>query len=66
MDLKSRTIETAAINTIRAMDAVEKAASGHPGTPTSLAPRHCLTRDVGRSVSTSKETRQTESLKGSE
>ncbi|MBA3390434.1 MAG: hypothetical protein H0U02_13930, partial [Rubrobacter sp.] len=43
----SRTIETASINTIWAMDAVEKAASGHPGTPTSLAPRYCLTPDVG-------------------
>ncbi len=40
MDLRSRTIETASINTIRAlaMDGVEKAASGHPGTPMSLAP----------------------------
>ncbi|HET7480689.1 MAG TPA: transketolase [Rubrobacteraceae bacterium] len=40
MDLKSRNIEAVSINTIRAlaMDAVEKAASGHPGTPMSMAP----------------------------
>jgi transketolase len=38
--LETRTIEATAINTIRAlaMDAVEKAASGHPGTPMSMAP----------------------------
>ncbi|MBD0252997.1 MAG: hypothetical protein ICV31_00695, partial [Rubrobacter sp.] len=35
MDLKSKNIEAVSVNTIRAlaMDAVEKAASGHPGTP---------------------------------
>ncbi|MGH3144355.1 MAG: hypothetical protein ACRDTR_00975 [Rubrobacter sp.] len=40
MDLESRTIEVAPIDTTRALakDAVEKAASGHPGTPMSLAP----------------------------
>ncbi len=40
MDLKSKTIEAVSINTVRAlaMDAVEKAASGHPGTPMSMAP----------------------------
>ena len=40
MDLKSRTMETASISTIRAlaMDVVEKAASGRPGTPMSMAP----------------------------
>jgi len=40
VDLKSRTVETASVNTIRAlaMDAVEKTVSGHPGTPMSLTP----------------------------
>ena len=40
MDLKSKTIEAVSINTIRAlaMDAVQKANSGHPGTPMSMAP----------------------------
>ena len=40
MDLKSKNVEAVSINTIRAlaMDAVEKAASGHPGTPMALAP----------------------------
>src|SRR5918999_409542 len=40
VDLKSKTIETVSINTIRAlaMDAVQKANSGHPGTPMSMAP----------------------------
>ncbi len=40
MDLKSKNIEAVSVNTIRAlaMDAVEKAASGHPGTPMALAP----------------------------
>ena len=40
MDLKARTPEQLSINTIRglAMDAVQKASSGHPGTPMALAP----------------------------
>ncbi len=40
MDLKSKSVEMQSINTIRAlaMDAVEKAASGHPGTAMALAP----------------------------
>jgi transketolase len=40
VDLKSKNVEAVSINTIRAlaMDAVEKAASGHPGTPMALAP----------------------------
>jgi transketolase len=40
VDLKSKNIEAVSVNTIRAlaMDAVEKAASGHPGTPMALAP----------------------------
>ncbi|MEW6635759.1 MAG: transketolase [Actinomycetota bacterium] len=40
MDLKTQTIEQLSINTIRslAMDAVQKANSGHPGTPMALAP----------------------------
>jgi transketolase len=40
VDLKYKTIEAVSINTIRAlaMDAVEKASSGHPGTPMALAP----------------------------
>lgn len=40
MDLKSQSREALSVNTIRAlaMDAVEKAASGHPGTPMALAP----------------------------
>jgi transketolase len=40
VDLKSKTIEAVSINTIRAlaMDAVQKANSGHPGTPMSMAP----------------------------
>ena len=40
MDLKSKNIEAVSVNTIRAlaMDAVERAASGHPGTPMALAP----------------------------
>ncbi|MGF1473220.1 MAG: transketolase [Rubrobacteraceae bacterium] len=40
MDVKSKNIEMQSINTIRglAMDAVEKAASGHPGTAMALAP----------------------------
>ena len=40
MDLRTKNIATLSINTIRAlaMDAVEKAASGHPGTPMSMAP----------------------------
>jgi transketolase len=38
--LKTRTVATLSIDTIRAlaMDAVQKAASGHPGTPMSMAP----------------------------
>ena len=40
MELKSKNVEAVSVNTIRAlaMDAVEKAASGHPGTPMSMAP----------------------------
>ncbi len=40
MDLRIKNVATLSINTIRAlaMDAVEKAASGHPGTPMSMAP----------------------------
>ncbi len=40
MDLKSKNVEAVSVNTIRglAMDAVEKAASGHPGTAMALAP----------------------------
>ncbi|CAN5868383.1 transketolase [soil metagenome] len=40
MELKSKSVEMQSINTIRglAMDAVEKAASGHPGTAMALAP----------------------------
>ena len=40
MDTKTKSIEALSINTIRAlaMDAVEKASSGHPGTPMALAP----------------------------
>jgi hypothetical protein len=40
VDLKSKNVEAVSVNTIRAlaMDAVEKAASGHPGTPMSMAP----------------------------
>jgi transketolase len=40
VELKSKSIEAVSVNTIRAlaMDAVEKAASGHPGTPMSMAP----------------------------
>ncbi len=40
VDLKTKNVEQLSVNTIRAlaMDAVEKAASGHPGTPMSLAP----------------------------
>lgn len=40
MDLKSKNVEAVSENTIRtlAMDAVEKASSGHPGTPRSMAP----------------------------
>jgi transketolase len=40
VDLKTKNVATLSINTIRAlaMDAVEKAASGHPGTPMSMAP----------------------------
>ena len=40
MELKSKSVEIQSINTIRAlaMDAVEKAASGHPGTAMALAP----------------------------
>lgn len=40
MDLKAQSKEALSVNTIRAlaMDAVEKAASGHPGTPMALAP----------------------------
>jgi transketolase len=38
--LKTKTVATLSIDTIRAlaMDAVQKAASGHPGTPMSMAP----------------------------
>ena len=40
MSVSSDTIEQLAINTIRtlSMDAVQKANSGHPGTPMALAP----------------------------
>ncbi|MBA2691373.1 MAG: transketolase [Rubrobacter sp.] len=40
MDLRSRTTTQLSINTVRAMamDAVQKADSGHPGTPMALAP----------------------------
>jgi transketolase len=40
LDLKAQTAKQLAINTIRAlaMDAVQKARSGHPGTPMALAP----------------------------
>jgi transketolase len=40
LDLKARTAERLSVNTIRAlaMDAVQKANSGHPGTPMALAP----------------------------
>lgn len=40
MNLKARTSEQLSVNTIRglAMDAVQKANSGHPGTPMALAP----------------------------
>jgi transketolase len=40
VDLRTKNVATLSINTIRAlaMDAVEKAASGHPGTPMSMAP----------------------------
>src|ERR671921_1893586 len=40
MDLKTRNVTELSINTIRtlAMDAVQKANSGHPGTPMALAP----------------------------
>ena len=40
MYLKTKTVATLSIDTIRAlaMDAVQKAASGHPGTPMSMAP----------------------------
>jgi len=40
MNAKSQTIEETAINTVRilAADAVQKAKSGHPGTPMALAP----------------------------
>src|SRR3712207_5770105 len=40
VDLKSKTVATLSIDTIRAlaMDAVQTAASGHPGTPMSMAP----------------------------
>ncbi len=40
MELKSKSVEAVSVNTIRAlaMDAVEKAASGHPGTAMALAP----------------------------
>jgi transketolase len=40
LDLKAQTLEQLSINTIRAlaMDAVQKASSGHPGTPMALAP----------------------------
>lgn len=49
MDPKSRDIETLGINTIRLLsaDAVQKANSGHPGTPIALAPMaHILWKDV--------------------
>ena len=40
MDYKTDTIEQEAINTVRILsaDAVQKANSGHPGTPMALAP----------------------------
>jgi transketolase len=40
LDVKTRSIEALSIDTIRAlsMDAVQKASSGHPGTPMALAP----------------------------
>ena len=40
MNTKTHTIEQTAINTVRALavDAVQKANSGHPGTPMALAP----------------------------
>lgn len=43
-NLNSMSIEEKCINTIRtlAMDAVQKANSGHPGTPMSLAPMACV------------------------
>ncbi len=43
MDLKTRSVEQLSINSVRAlaMDAVQKANSGHPGTPMALAPLAC-------------------------
>jgi transketolase len=40
LDLKTREIEALSVDTIRAlsMDAVQRANSGHPGTPMALAP----------------------------
>ena len=40
MNTKSQTLEQTAIDTVRilAVDAVQKANSGHPGTPMALAP----------------------------
>ncbi|MBA2443689.1 MAG: transketolase, partial [Rubrobacter sp.] len=40
MELGSKTINAASINTVRAlsMDAVQRASSGHPGTPMAMAP----------------------------
>jgi len=40
MELKTETLEQHGINTVRilAADAVQKANSGHPGTPMGLAP----------------------------
>ncbi len=40
MNIQTQTIEQKAINTVRifAVDAVQKANSGHPGTPMGLAP----------------------------
>jgi transketolase len=40
MNTQTETIERTAINTVRilAVDAVQKANSGHPGTPMALAP----------------------------